>query len=233
MKFEKTNGYGFEYAIKEMHAKNNYPVESDSGWRGFCTEDNDWVCEDCSYDACLKSCEKIREFVIGENDFALMQRLILAGPEYRQFLRRIVVMVDITAPLYWWKEKEFEVGMIVKNTDTKQKFETPITKDCFEMNDFRNLKYGDGDWTYCTDFFWDSVVEHLEALRKMYLDTKEDRYFNELKRLLPQSWLETRTVTLDYETILTMIQNNEPSIIKWAKALPYSDKLLFIKEGEK
>jgi hypothetical protein len=233
MKFEKTNGYGFEYAIKEMHAKNNYPVESDSGWRGFCTEDNDWVCEDCSYDACLKSCEKIREFVIGENDFALMQRLILAGPEYRQFLRRIVVMVDITAPLFWWKEKEFEVGMIVKNTDTKQKFESPITKDCFEMNDFRNLKYGDGDWTYCTDFFWDSVVEHLEALRKMYLDTKEDRYLNELKRLLPQSWLETRTVTLDYETILTMIQNNEPSIIKWAKALPYSDKLLFIKECEK
>jgi hypothetical protein len=223
MRFEKTSVYGFKYAIKEMHIQNESPIESDSKWKGFCTEDNDWVDEDCS-DACLKSCE---------NDFNLMQRLILAGPEHRQFLRRILVTVDITAPLYWWKEKEFEVGMTVKNTDTKQKFETPITKDCFEMNDFRNLKYGDGDWTYYTDFFWDSVVEHLEALRKMYLDTKEDRYFNELKRLLPQSWLETRTVTLDYGTILTMIQNNEPSIIEWAKTLPYSEKLLFLNEPKK
>lgn len=234
MKFEKTSGgykseYGFEYAIKEMHAKNNFPIESDSGWRGFCTEDNDWVCEDCSYDACLQSCQKIREFIIGENDFNLMQRLILAGPEYRQFLRRITVMVDITAPLYWWKEKEF---MTVKNTDINQKFETPITIDCFEMDDFigscenEHLPY-----SYFNDY-WGEIITQLERLRKIYLETNDDRYLRELKRLLPVSWLETRTVTLDYETILSMIQNNESSIIKWAKSLPYADELLFYKKGE-
>lgn len=232
MKFEKTNTYGFEYAIKEMHTQNSSPIESDSGWKGFCTEDNDWVCEDCSYDACLQSCQKIREFIIGENDFNLMQRLILAGPEHRQFLRKITVMVDITAPLYWWKEKEFEVGMIVKNTDTKQKFETPITVDCFEMGDFEEVPLSSGFSN--TKYVWNTfIIPVLEELRQIYNATKEDRYLRELKRLLPVSWLETRTVTLDYETILTMIQNNELPIIEWAKTLPYSDKLLFIEEGEK
>lgn len=231
MKFGKTSGYnseyGFEYAIKEMHTQNNSPIESDSGWKGFCTEDNDWVCEDCSYDACLQSCQKIREFIIGENDFNLMQRLILAGPEHRQFLRKITVMVDITAPLYWWKEKEFEVGMIVKNTDTKQKFETPITVDCFEMEDFEEVPLSSGfsNTKYVRNTF---IIPVLEELRQIYDTTKDERYLRELKRLLPVSWLETRTVTLDYETILTMIQNNELPIIEWAKTLPYADKLLFL-----
>ena len=227
MKFEKTDVFGFEYAIKEMHAKNNFPIESDSGWKGFCTEDNDWVCEGCSYDACLQSCEKIREFVIGENDFNLMQKLILAGPEHRQFLRRILVSVDITAPLYWWKEKEFEVGMTVKNTDINQKFETPITMDSFEMRDFEEVNLNSGFSN--TKYVWDTfIIPVLEELRQIYDTTQDERYWKELTRLLPQSWLETRTVTLDYETILTLIQNNESSIIEWAKTLPYSDKLLLI-----
>lgn len=226
MRFEKTSVYGFEYAIKEMHIQNKSLIESDSKWKGFCTEDNGWVDEDCSYDACLKSCEKIREFVIGENDLNLMQRLI---PEYRQFLRRITVTVDITAPLYWWKEKEFEVGMTVKNTDTKQKFETPITIDCFEMDNFiGSCEHEFLPYSFFDDY-WDNLINQLERLRKIYLKTNDGRYLKELIRLLPQSWLETRTVTLDYETILTMIQNNESSIVEWAKTLPYSEKLLFLK----
>jgi hypothetical protein len=222
MRFEKTSVYGFKYAIKEMRIQNESPIESDSKWKGFCTEDNDWVDEDCS-DACLKSFE---------NDFNLMQRLVLAGPEHRQFLRRILVTVNITAPLYWWKGKEFEVGMTVKNTDTKQKFETPITKDCFEMGDFEEVNLSSGFSN--TKYVWNTfIIPVLEELRQIYNTTKDERYLKELIRLLPQSWLETRTVTIDYETILTMIQNNESHIIEWVKTLPYSEKLLFLNEPKK
>ena len=218
MKFEDTEVQGFESAIKLLRATDDME-KSDSGWKGFCNEANNWVDEPCSYDACLQCCEKIREFFIGKNDLKLMQ-------QSRKCLQNINVSVDITLPLYLWQRFE-NIGHY-HNIKTIQKLEsTPITKECFEMSDF----IGDYNNDYLPSSFfkdcWDEIITQLERLRKIYLESKDDHYLKELIRLLPQSWLETRTVTMTYDDILSMIHNKEFLIIEWAKTLPYSEELLF------
>ena len=218
MKFENTEVWGFESVIKFLRATDDME-KSDSGWKGFCNEANEWVSEGCSYDACLQCCEKIREFFVGENDLKLMQ-------QSRKCLQNIYVSVDITAPLYLWQRFE-NIGHC-HNVKTIQRLEnTPITKECFEMDDF----IGDCEHdSLPSSFFnncWDEIINQLERLRKIYLESKDDHYLKELLRLLPQSWLETRTVTMTYDDIVSMIQNNESIIIEWAKSLPYSEELLF------
>lgn len=79
---------------------------------------------------------------------------------------------------------------------------------------------------------WDEIIIQLERLRKIYLESKDDHYLKELIRLLPQSWLETRTVIMTYDDILSMIHNKEFLIMEWAKSLPYSEELLFIENNE-
>ena len=209
MRFENTEVCGWDTAIKYMRIMTD--SKSDSGWKGFCNEANEWVDESCSYDACLSCCEKIREFFVGENDLKLMQ-------QSRKCLQHIHVSVDITAPLYLWQR--FENIRHCHNIKTIQKFEsTPITIECFEMDD-----------SLPSSFFndcWDEIITQLERLRKIYLESKDDHYLKELIRLLPQSWLETRTVTMTYDDILSMIDSKEFIIMEWAKSLPYSEELLF------
>ena len=218
MKFKNTEVWGFESAIKLLRATDDME-KSDSGWKGFCTESNDWVDESCSYDACLQCCEKIREFFIGENDIKLMQ-------QSRKCLQNIYVSVDITAPLYLWKRFE-NIGHC-HNIKTIQKLEsTPITIECFEMDDFiGNCEHDSLPSSFFKDR-WDEIITQLERLRKIYLESKDDHYLKELIRLLPQSWLETRAVIMTYYYILSMIQNGEILIIEWVKSLPYSEELLF------
>ena len=218
MKFENTEVWGFESAIKFLRATDDME-KSDSGWKGFCTEDNEWVSEGCTYDACLQCCEKIREFFIGENDLKLMQ-------QSRKCLQNICVSVDITAPLYLWQRFE-NIGHY-HNIKTLQKLEsTPITIECFEMDDFiSNCEHDSLPSSFFKDC-WDEIIIQLERLRKIYLESKDDHYLKELIRLLPQSWLETRQVIMTYDDILSMIYNKEFLIMEWAKSLPYSEELLF------
>lgn len=215
MKFEKTEVWGFKHAIRGMRN----PLES---W-----EKSDSLIE--------------REFEgqleIGENDMKLAQSLIRAGSEHRKFLRQIFVSVDITAPLYWWKEFDtYKVGTTANSTSTMHKLaSTPITMDCFEMDDY---SFGVG-----AEDTWDFLIQSCENLRKNYLFTKDKRYWKELIRLLPESWLQTRTVTMNYENILNMIHQRKnhklnewsgvdnpanENFIKWAKTLPYAEELLFL-----
>ena len=217
MKFENTEVWGWDKAIRYMHITTD--SKSDSGWRGFCNEANEWVSEGCSYDACLSCCEKIRKFFVGENDLKLMW-------QSRKCLQHIHVSVDITAPLYLWKRFE-NIGHCC-NVKTIQKLEsTPITIECFEMDDF----IGDCNNDYLPSSFfndyWNEIIIQLERLRKIYLESKDDRYLKELIRLLPQSWLETRTVIMTYDDILSMIHSKEFLIMEWAKSLPYIEELLF------
>ena len=217
MKFENTEVWGWDKAIRYMHSTTD--SKSDSRWKVFCNEANEWVSEGCFYDACLSCCERIREFFVGENDIKLMQ-------QSRKCLQNIYVSVDITAPLYLWQRFE-NIGHC-HNVKTIQRLEnTPITKECFEMDDF----IGDCEHdSLPSSFFkdcWDEIVIQLERLRKIYLESKNDHYLNELIRLLPQSWLETRTVTMTYDDVLSMIHNKEFLIMELAKSLPYSEELLF------
>ena len=148
-------------------------------------------------------------------------------------LKFIKVSVDITAPLYWWKEFDtYKVGTVANSTSTMHKLaSTPITKECFEMDDFENLE----DLEYPFAHVWEHTIKNCEILRQKYNETKDKRYWKELIRLLPESWLQKRTITMNYENILNMVHQRSKhrlvewseSFIDWAKSLPYAEKLIF------
>ena len=219
MKFENTEVWGFEHAIRGMRN----PLES-------------WNKSDSHYDIeeVMVDEEVVLErgkYIIGSNDLQLAQTLIRAGSEHRKFLRQIFVAVDITAPLYFFKELDtYKVGTVANSTSTMHKLaSTPITIDCFEMGDFTpfidNFKIG---------LSWRTVVSYLEQLRQKYNETKDKRYWKELIRLLPESWLQKRTITMNYENILNMYQQRKnhkltewsKSFCDWVKTLPYAEELI-------
>ena len=176
---------------------------------------------------------------IGKNDMDLAQRMIKAGSPNDKFLRQIFVSVDITAPLYWWKEMDtYKVGTTANSTSTMHKLaSTPITKDCFEMGDyvgdlivFENFPYTPEDYV---DDAWDEIIDICETLRKRYNETKDARYWKELIRILPESWLQTRTWTANYATLRNIIHWRKghrltewKQFIDWASELPYAQELL-------
>ena len=219
MKFENTEVWGFEHAIRGMRN----PLES-------------WNKSDSHYDIeeVMVDEEVVLErgkYIIGSNDLQLAQTLIRAESEHRKFLRQIFVAVDITAPLYFFKELDtYKVGTVANSTSTMHKLaSTPITLDCFEMGDFTpfidNFKI---------DLSWRTVVSYLEQLRQKYNETKDKRYWKELIRLLPESWLQKRTVTMNYENILNMYRQRKnhkltewsKSFCDWVKTLPYAEELI-------
>ena len=176
---------------------------------------------------------------LGPRDLDLAQRLITAGPEHAKFLRQIFVSVDITAPLYWWKEFDtYKVGTVANSTSTMHKLaSTPITLDCFEMDDYdSNVQIFDTEsWRLdiYTYHVWEDMVNICETLRQRYLETKDKKYWKELIRLLPESWLQTRTVTMSYANIRNIYaqrQNHKLSewhqFCDWIKVLPYNNELI-------
>ena len=224
MKFELTEVFNFSGAIRGMRNPKESWNKSDS--RFIKTGDENGFVETIN---------------IGENDMKLAQSLIRAGSEHRKFMRQIFVCVDITAPLYWWKEFDtYKVGTVANSTSTMHKLAgTPITKDCFEMDDFTNLDTEQG-WQSLDEIQWTSLINWLEDLRRSYNETNDKRYWKELIRLLPDSWLQKRTVTMNYENLLAMCSKGQrrnhkltewsKSFIDWARSLPYAQELIFIDE---
>ena len=222
MKFENTQVWGFEHAIRGMRNPKNSWDKSDSTFDG--TNAN-----------------------IGAADLKLMQTLIKSGSEHRKFLRQIFVSVDITAPMYWWSEFDtYKVSTVANSTSKMHKLaSTPITFDCFEHDDFINTDCGNSKYSDA-ETAWSAFIDVLENLRIKFNETKEKKYWKELIRLLPESWLQKRTVTMNYENLLGMCSNGQrrhhklnewsgednstlTNYIAWAKTLPYSDELLFQK----
>lgn len=145
----------------------------------------------------------ISQIKIGDDDLRIVNNLLRAdgcgraGEPNSKFMRMIHVQVAITAPLYWWKEFDtYKVGTVANSTSTMHKLATtPITKDCFEMDDYAELDNG-----FCTDM-WKSLIEWLEGLRQKYNETKVKAYWKELIRLLPESWLQTRMIDCNFATL--------------------------------
>ena len=234
MKFDNTEVWGFEHAFRGLRNPKNSWNRSDSGklyW------DGTWYHEE------LKNyfTEYGVNFYIGENDMKLAQTLIKAGNEHRKFMRQIFVSVDITAPLYWWKEFDtYKVGTVANSTSTMHKLATtPITLDCFEIDDYdRNLSLADNpkddDGLDNISTFEEDIIYVLENIRKKYLETKDKRYWKELVRWLPESWLQKRTITMNYENVRNMYfqrRNHKltewsESFIKWVESLPYAKELI-------
>lgn len=172
---------------------------------------------------------KIENTKIGENDLKLLQSLIKAGSEHRKFMRQIMVSVTITAPLYWWKEFDtYKVATVSNSCSTMHKLaDTPITLDCFE----------------CAEMLLPGMVEELEKLRQQYNETKDKTIWKKLIVNLLESWLQKRTVTMNYENLLGICSKGQRrfhkltewsvDFIQWARNLPYAQDLLFIDELSK
>ena len=224
MKFENTEVFNFEGSLRGMRNPKNSWNKSDSYYG------NNEV--------------GLESYVIGPNDLQLAQTLIRAGSEHRKFIRQIFVSVDITAPLYWWKEFDtYKVGTVANSTSTMHKLaSTPITMKCFEMGDFADSNEESNNYNLYTKTMWSMLIDHLEALRKEFNETKDKRYWKELIRLLPESWLQKRTVTMNYENLLVICSKGQrrfhkltewsKSFIDWARTLPYAQELIFIDEHE-
>lgn len=236
MKFENTEVWGFEHSLRGMRNPKNSWHKNDSHYG--C--DKDIVCEKCNTndDGCINY---KNNYIIGANDMKLAQTLIKAGNEHRKFMRQIFVSVDITAPLYWWKEFDtYKVGTVANSTSTMHKLATtPITLDCFEIDDYdRNLSLADNpkddDGLDNISTFEEDIIYVLENIRQKYLETKDKRYWKELVRWLPESWLQKRTITMNYENIRNMYfqrKNHKltewsESFIKWVESLPYAEDLI-------
>lgn len=235
MKIQKTEVMNFEGAFRGLRNPLESWEKSDSGIN------YQLLLEQLSYNKspCIWSRNfNNYYFTLGPKDLDLAQRMIKAGTSDRKFMRQIFVSVDITAPLYWWKEFDtYKVSTVANSTSTMHKLaSTPITFDCFEMDDFENLRVYDNE-PYNTDTFitdiWDDIIGYCETLRLRYNETKDKRYWKELIRVLPEAWLQTRTVTLNYEVLRNIYFQRRyhkltewHRFCEWIESLPYGKELI-------
>lgn len=178
-------------------------------------------------------------FNLGEKDLELMKRLYKAGSEHRKYLRQIFVSMDITAPLYWWKEFDtYKVGTVSNSCSTmhtihKKKFELDdfsiehVSGDSLEVN-YKYVKY----WNKPIDALVD-LIDILNACREKYLETKDKKWWWQLIQLLPSSYNQKRTITMNYENVITIIkQRTGHKLDEWnlfideLKQLPYVEKIM-------
>lgn len=230
--------YDYEVATDYINANEKYDFDEEyDKWDEANERYAEWLRKNGVLN-CNCDCNAVEYAFLGPKDLDLAQRMIKAGTSDRKFLRQIFVSVDITAPLYWWKEADtYKVGTVANSTSTMHKLaSTPITFDCFEMGDFENLRVYDNE-PYNTDTFvtdiWDDIIGYCETLRQRYNETKDKRYWKELIRILPEGWLQTRTVTLNYEILRNIYFQRRyhklsewHQFCEWIESLPYAKELI-------
>lgn len=182
---------------------------------------------------------------LGPNDLDLAQRLIIAGNEHAKFMRQIFVSVDITAPLYWWKEFDtYKVGTVANSTSTMHKLSSiPITKEMFEFDDnaddlvVSQGKSVNGEWEYVFGDYIEDIVDMCENLRLKFKETGDAAYWRALIQILPNAYVQTRTVTMSYANLRNIYFQRKSHKLKewhdfcdWIKTLPYSKDLITIGE---
>lgn len=205
IKFEKADVWGFEHAIRGMRNPMNSWERSDSYPAVDCGKcgivEREGFCNPKEHD-----CSQFETYEIGQNDYDLMARLIKGGSEHRKFLRQIFVSVDITAPLYWWKEFDtYKVGTTANSQSTMHKIHSkPIELSDFSIDDFEINNEG----IYLEDCFI-NVIADCEMLRQRYMETKDKRYWRGLVQLLPDSYNQKRTLTMSYENLLNMLKQRK------------------------
>lgn len=186
------------------------------------------------------------DFVIGQNDLALCLKLIKAGSEHRKFLRMIHVQMDITAPLYWWKEFDtYKVGTTTNSCSTMHKIAAKeFTLDDFshehlidDQDDFENEN---GQVYSYKDFLYYDVLDVLDTARRQYLETKDKKYWWQMIQLLPSSYNQRRTIDMNMETVLNILhQRSHHKLDEWIelcdtmlKKIPYCQEFYNAMKGE-
>ena len=198
-----------------------YVMNMENAIRGARNPMNSWARMDSFYD------DK-GNFVLGENDLSLATRLAKAGSDHRKFLRQIMVSMDITAPLYWWKEFDtYKVGTVANSTSTMHKIQAKE----FSREDF-SMERMTGDALNMMD----AVIACLEAERKVFNETKDKAAWHNMIQLLPSSFNQMRTVTMNYEVLINIYYaRRHHKLAEWhvlcdaIKELPYASELILIK----
>lgn len=219
IKIENVEVCGWESAIRGMRNPMNSWDRSDSEFNVSCR-----VCKSEHYrnkcDNCLYSDGNI---LLGNNDLDLMKRLAKAGTDHRKFMRMIVVYVDITAPLYWWKEADtYKVGTVRNSCSTMHK----ITEREFTLDDFSHEHLLESGFNNCLLY----VIQCLNTWREKYLETNDKRFWWQIIQLLPSSYNQRATLMLNYEVLANMYHSRKNhkldewrEFCKWIETLPYSE----------
>lgn len=179
---------------------------------------NSWARSDSSYD-------EDGNYILGENDLSLARRLAVSGSDHRKYLRMIFVSVDITAPLYWWKEYDtYKVGTVANSCSTMHK----IHSKEFSRDDFSHDRMSEVALS-CLD----STISVLEERRLKFIETKDTAYWNDMIQLLPSSYNQMRTCTLNYENLINIYYARRyhkleewHTFCRWIESLPYSSELI-------
>lgn len=241
IKFENTEVVGWEAAIRGMRNPRESWEKSDSYDAVNCTEcgivDREGICYPAEHQV---ECNKHRCYAIGPNDLDLMTRLRNAGTaDHRKFMRMIVVYVDITAPLYWWKEFDtYKVGTVANSCSSmyhihKKRFE----REDFSIEHLENCAYpkegpnlnGETHWMVTMD----NVISSLNVARQLYLDTGDKKYWWQMIQLLPTSYNQKRTAMLNYEVLANIYKSRKGhkldewnKLCSWIETLPYSELIM-------
>lgn len=242
IKIENVETFGWEAAIRGMRNPKNSWDRMDShpcleaDWSGDCpmVMNDDEPAKDCDP-------EKYR-FCVGENDFHLMQVLATSGPDDGKFLRMIHVQLDVTAPLYWWKEADqYKVGTVTDSCSTMHK----IHAKEFELDDFshehiiNSVSMGAQEIEVRISPMQAllTTIECLNSYRKLYLETKDKKYWWQMIQLLPSSYNQRRTWDLNYAVLRNIYHARRNhkldewrELCAWIETLPYSE--LIIGKGE-
>lgn len=230
LKIENTEVVGWEAAIRGMRNPMNSWDKSDSR---FSLLDD---CGDCTH--CNLRFDECHEQQIGPNDLDLMTRLRNAGTDHRKFMRMITVYLDVTAPLYWWKEFDtYKVGTVANSCSTMHKIhEKEFTLDDFSiehLNDDRSAEVSNLEW-------FEYLIIHLNRDRRKFIETKDKQYWWQMIQLLPSSYNQRRTVMLNYEVLANIYKSRRNhkldewhTFCDWIESLPYSELIIGKTDGAK
>ena len=229
IKIDEAETYGWQAAIRGMRNPKNSWEKSDSYPAVDCGKcgviDRDGICHPKKHD-----CTPFTYYAVGDNDLKLMETLGAAGTDHGKYLRMITVTADITAPLYWWKEYDtYKVATVANSTSTMHK----IHSRPFSIDEFSH-----DHMTPETLAFMETVVGRLEAIRLKYMEegkNKEDWY--DMIQLLPSSYNQMRTCTMNYETLINIYYARKAhkleewhSFCRWIESLPYAKELIVAAE---
>lgn len=237
IKIDNINVYGWEPAIRGMRNPMNSWEKSDS-----C----ECSIEEMEYSKCLTSCTEseipekcinCKGVYLGENDLKLMQSLSKAGTDHSKFLRMIVVTMDITAPLYWWKEFDtYKVRTATNSCSTMHKIhEKRFEREDFSIEHIENCAYpkcelnpdGETHWMVCMD----NVIASLNVARELFLQTGDKKYWWQMIQLLPSSYNQKRTVLLNYQVLKNMyFARRNHKLDEWHTFCEEIEKLPYFKE---
>ena len=183
---------------------------------------NSWARSDSYYD-------ENHNYVLGPNDLDLAKRLRKAGSDHRKFLRQVMVSVDITAPIYWWKEYDtYKIATVANSTSTMHK----IHSKPFELEDFSHDHLTPDGLELLT-----FIISRLEEIRLRFVEGKKKEDWYDLIQLLPSSYNQMRTCTLNYETLINIYHARKNHKLQewhtfcgWIETLPYGKELIVCQE---